>query len=114
MHFHFFHFYGMGIKVSHKAELIQRLIGNGQQIRSFGIERISVFGSFARDTKITPLSDIDFVLDFIPAQKNFDNLVDLGDYLEDLLGRKVELLTHESLKSDTGKHILATSQEVAI
>ena len=104
----------MGIKVSDRAELIQRLTVSGQQIRSFGIERISVFGSFARDTKITPSSDIDFVLDFIPGQKNFDNLVDLGDYLEDLLGRKVELLTRESLKSDTGKHILATSQEVAI
>ncbi len=101
-------------KVSDKAELIQRLTGNGQQIRSFGIERISVFGSFVRDTKITPASDIDLILDFIPGRKNFDNLVDLGDFLENLLGRKVELLTRESLKSDTGKHILATAQEVSI
>ena len=73
-----------------------------------------MFGSFARDTKIKPSSDVDFVLDFIPGCKNIDNLVDLGEYLEILLGRKVELLTRESLKSDTGKHILATAQEVAI
>lgn len=110
----FWYFWTMERKVSDKAELIQRLTGNGQQIRSFGIERISVFGSFARDTKITPSSDIDLVLDFTPGRKNFDNLVDLGDYLENLLGRKVELLTRESLKSETGKHILATAQEVTI
>ena len=104
----------MNRKVSDKAELFQRLTGNGQQIRSFGIERISVFGSFVRDTNISPASDIDLILDFKPGLKNFDNLVDLGDYLEHLLGRKVELLTRESLKSATGKHILATAQEVSI
>lgn len=104
----------MESKVSNKAELFQRLIFNGRQIRSFGIDRISVFGSFARNSSIRATSDIDLVLEFTPGRKNFDNLVDLGDYLENLLGRKVELLTRESLKSQTGKHILATAQEVAI
>jgi len=98
--------------VSNKAELFQRMFGNGRQIRSFGIERISVFGSFARDTKIRKGSDIDLLLDFRQGEKNFDNLVDLGEYLENLLGRKVELLTRESLKSETGKHIIATSEEI--
>ena len=62
----------MGAKVSDKAELIQRLTVSGHQIRSFGNERISVYGSFARDSKITPSSDIDFVLDFIPGRKSYD------------------------------------------
>ena len=98
--------------VSNKAELFERMSGNGGQIRSFGIERISVFGSFARNTEIRKNSDIDFLLDFRQGEKNFDNLVDLGEYLENLLGRKVELLTRESLKSDMGKHIIATSEEI--
>jgi predicted nucleotidyltransferase len=98
--------------VSNKVELFQRMLGNGQQIRSFGIEKISVFGSFARDSKIRKSSDIDFLLDFRKGEKNFDNLVDLGEYLENLLGRKVELLTRESLKSEIGKHIIATSEEI--
>lgn len=104
----------MGRKVSNQSELKAKLGANGDRIRSFGIERISVFGSFARDTKIKSSSDVDFVLDFQPGKKNFDNLVDLGDFLEALLGRKVELLTRESLKSVTGRHILATAQEIAI
>lgn len=99
-------------KVSDKAELIQRLTGNGQQIRSFGIERISVFGSFARDTKITPSSDIDLVLDFTPGRKNFDNLVDLGDYLDNLLGRKVELLTRECIPKTDQEAIKSILTEI--
>jgi predicted nucleotidyltransferase len=104
----------MGKKVINRSELTAKIGANAEHIRSFGIERISVFGSFARDQQIKPSSDIDFVLDFQPGKKNFDNLVDLGDFLENLLGRKVELLTRESLKSATGKHILATAQEIAI
>ncbi len=101
-------------KVANRQELFDVLSANGDQIRSFGIGKISVFGSFARNSKIKPDSDIDFVLDFIPGKKTYDNLFDLGDFLEDLLGRKVELLTRESLKSATGKHILSTSLEIAI
>lgn len=108
----FWYFWTMERKVSDKAELIQRLTGNGQQIRSFGIERNSVFGSFARDTKITPSSDIDLVLDFTPGRKNFDNLVDLGDYLDNLLGRKVELLTRECIPKTDQEAIKSILTEI--
>ena len=100
-------------KVSNRQELFDVMGANRDQILSFGISKISVFGSFARNSQIKPNSDIDFILDFIPGKKSFDNLVDLGDFLEELLGRKVELLTRESLKSATGKHILSTSLEIA-
>jgi predicted nucleotidyltransferase len=98
----------MAAQVSNKAELLHRLSENGKLIRSFGIDRISLFGSFARDTRIKKNSDIE------PGKKSFDNLVDLGFFLEELLGRKVELLTRESLKSDTGKQILASAEDIAI
>ncbi len=77
-------------------------------------DKVNAFAgsTFARDTKIRKSSDIDFLLDFRQGEKNFDNLVDLGEYLESLLGRKVELLTRESLKSETGKHIISTSEEI--
>ena len=101
-------------KVSNKTELIYRLESNATRIRSFGIHRISIFGSFAHNTNIHSSSDVDFILDFSPGKKTFDNLVDLGDFLEELLGRKVELLTRESLKSSTGKYILSTAQDILI
>lgn len=110
----YLYLYPMAPKVLNKAELLYCLSQNGKTIRSFGIERMYVFGSFVGDSKIKTNSDVDFVLEFKAGQKSFDNIVDLGDFLEQLLGRKVELLTRESLKSDTGKHILASSEEVSI
>lgn len=100
--------------VNNQSELKAKIGANADRIRGFGIDRISVFGSFARDKQIKPSSDIDFILDFQPGKKSFDNLVDLGDFLENILGRKVELLTRGSLKSSIGLHILATAQEIAI
>lgn len=101
-------------KVANRMELIDKMGANADRIRSFGIERISVFGSFARNTQIKSTSDIDLILDFAPGKKSFDNIVDLGDFLENLLGRKVELLTRESLKSKTGKQILSTAKEIEL
>ncbi len=104
----------MEYKVANRIELMKKMGAHAAEIRSFGIDRISVFGSFARNEHIKPNSDIDLILDFAPGKKSFDNLVDLGDFLEKLLGRKVELLTRESLKSATGKHILSTAKEIVL
>ena len=46
-------------KVRNKTELIQALQRNAQDIRSYGVDRLGVFGSFARDTA-TPESDEGF------------------------------------------------------
>lgn len=100
--------------MGYRVGLMEKMGANAAQIRAFGIDRISVFGSFARDTQIKPSSDIDLILDFAPGKKSFDNLVDLGDFLENLLGRKVELLTRESLRSTTGKYILSTAKEIVL
>jgi len=58
----------------------------------YGIRRIGVFGSFARgDAKRT--SDVDVLVEFAPGQATFDNFMRLAYDLEDLLKRKVDLLT---------------------
>ncbi len=56
----------------------------------FGVSRIGLFGSVARDES-TNSSDVDLVVEFSrPIGFRF---VDLADYLEGLLGHKVDLLT---------------------
>lgn len=61
----------------------------------FGVKRIGVFGSFVRGEQKEG-SDVDLVVDF--ERPNFDNFMDLTFYLEDLLGRKVDILTTEGVK----------------
>jgi len=61
----------------------------------FGVERIALFGSFARD-KANEDSDIDIVVSLSkPLGFAF---VQLGDYLEEKLGRKVDLVTATTLE----------------
>lgn len=99
----------------HSREDVEHLISShAEKIRSFGIEGISLFGSFRRNTEIRVDSDVDFVIEFAAGRKNYNNFGRLGIYLEDLLGREVDLLTRESLKSEAGKRIAESSVRLSI
>jgi uncharacterized protein len=56
----------------------------------FYVKRIGLFGSFATETA-TATSDVDLVIEF--EQPIGLRFVDLCDYLEVCLGRKVDVLT---------------------
>ena len=61
----------------------------------FGVEQIALFGSFGRD-EATEESDIDLVVSLSkPLGFAF---VELADYLEEKLERKVDLITQTSLE----------------
>ena len=59
---------------------------------SFGVKRIGIFGSVARGEE-TSASDIDILVEFARGRATFQNFMDLIHYLEDLFGRKVDLVT---------------------
>ncbi|HMQ78674.1 MAG TPA: nucleotidyltransferase family protein [Ignavibacteria bacterium] len=62
----------------------------------YHLRRIGLFGSYAKESQ-TESSDIDLVVDFDkPIGLDF---VELGDYLENLLNKKVDLITFEGLKN---------------
>ena len=58
----------------------------------YGVERIGIFGSYARGDE-TRTSDVDVLVEFSPGQATFDNFMQLAYDLEDLFKRKVDLLT---------------------
>ena len=99
--------------VKNKEVLIETLIANRDAIRAFGVSGLSIFGSSVTDT-LNPKSDIDFLVEFDPQKKSYDNFMDLSFYLEDLLGRKVELVTPQSLSKYIGPYILKEAEHVAI
>jgi predicted nucleotidyltransferase len=103
----------MQTAVQNKQTLISLLKANGHKLRLYGVSDLSLFGSFATG-KFTPDSDVDFLVDFDPGQKSYDNFMDLSFFLEDLLGRKVELVTPQSLSKYIGPHILKQAEHVAI
>jgi predicted nucleotidyltransferase len=96
-----------------RSQLTEALRSHAAEIQAFGVIRLGVFGSFARDTA-TSESDVDLFVDFDPDQKSLKNLVGLSRFLESLLGRKVDLVTPASLNPFIGKHILQEVQYVSL
>ena len=92
-------------KVENKDQVLQCLRISKEKIEALGVQRIGLFGSFVTG-KQTSKSDVDIFVDFVPSQHSFDNFMDLSFLLEGLFGRKVELVTPESLSPYMGAHIL--------
>ena len=63
--------------------------------RQNNVRKLSVFGSFARGED-RPDSDVDMLVEFSAPKSLFD-LVALETQLSELLGRKVDLLTEQSV-----------------
>ncbi|MFL6336674.1 MAG: nucleotidyltransferase family protein [Pyrinomonadaceae bacterium] len=99
--------------VKTKEDVFTLLSRNGARLRSFGVARLSVFGSFARGEPNDD-SDVDILVEFDPEQESFDNFLGLAEFLEDLFGRKVDLLTPESLNPRFGHYILEEAEHAAI
>lgn len=99
--------------MENKTDFMRRLRANEAQMRALGVERIGLFGSFLRDTA-TESSDVDVLVDFLPDQKNFDRFMALAFLLEEVLQRKVEVVTRESLSPYIGPHILDQVEYVEI
>src|ERR1700740_1214506 len=102
----------MGTEVNDKASLLIRLHENRDQIQSFGAKKLSFFGSFAHDEGIHKKSDVVHLVDFKKGAPKFDNFMELAFFLEDLLGRRVELLTRKSLSPYIGPKILKAAVNV--
>lgn len=88
------------------AARVFSLIGEHQaQIRALGVKRLGLFGSFVRGEQDED-SDVDLLVEFDSGKKTFDGFIGLAFFLEELLGRRVELVTPESLSPYIGPGIL--------
>ncbi len=98
--------------VQAKEHILALLREHQAQIRAFGVKRLALFGSFARGQQGAD-SDVDVLVEFTPGSKTFDNFIQLASFLERLFGRRVELITPESLSPYLGPHILDEIEYVA-
>ena len=67
--------------------------------QTFHIREIGIFGSFVKgEEKTDNDSDIDILITFNKGHKDFFNYMRLKYYLEDILGREVDLVIKEAVK----------------
>lgn len=99
--------------VTTRQEILSRIQRHRNEIRSLGVERLGLFGSFARGEQ-SAQSDVDLLVRFRPDEKSFDHFMKLAFLLEDVLQRRVELVTTEGLSPYIGPRILEEVQDVAL
>jgi predicted nucleotidyltransferase len=96
-----------------KDDILNCLLQQRTQLAALGVASIGLFGSFVRGEQTTS-SDIDILVEFAPDLHTFDNFMELSFLLEDLLGRKVDMVTPEALSPYIGPYILKEVERVAI
>ena len=86
--------------------------GHLAELLALGAQRIGVFGSFARGDGRAD-SDVDVYVEFDEGKRMYDNFFALHERLEDLLGRRVDLVTDKSLSETKARLILPTVRYAA-
>lgn len=97
---------------NHKDELMDTLRRHLPEIRKFGVVRLAVFGSVARGD-VRAGSDVDVLVEF-DGPTTFDRYFDLKFFLEDLLGRPVDLVTEKALRPELAPEVRKEALHVAI
>lgn len=84
------------------------------ELRSYGVARIGVFGSVARGEE-KPESDIDILVEIAPEKKTYDNYLNLADYLEGLFaGRHVDLVTDKAISKYILPYVLEETRQIEV
>lgn len=95
-----------------RQEITQCLSERSDEMRRrFGVRRLALFGSVARD-EMSETSDIDVLVVF-NGKATFDAFMDLKFYLEDLLGAPVDLVTDNALRPQVRRAIEGELTDVA-
>jgi len=94
-----------------RTDVETRLAPVRADIRRLGVTRLALFGSVQRGAA-RPDSDVDVLVEFRPGEKTYKRFFALAELLEEILGRRVELVTPEALSPFLKQRILAEASDV--
>ena len=98
---------------TNKQDIFRIISDNQARLKTLGVRRLGLFGSFARGEQQSA-SDIDLLVEFAPGKKTFDAFMKLSFLLEEILEHSVELVTVESLSPYIAPHILKEVEYAAL
>ena len=95
-----------------KAEVVAQLRALEQPLRERGLASLALFGSFSRG-EAGPASDVDVLVEVVAdAPFSLTDLVAMKDFLEDRLGRPVDVVTKEGLEPLIRDRVLREAETV--
>lgn len=88
-------------------EKIEKIVKEKKVVltKQFKVKEIGIFGSIVRGED-EETSDVDILVEFKEPIGLF-KFLELEEYLSELIGRKVDLVSKKALKPRIGKHILS-------
>jgi uncharacterized protein len=87
-----------------REEILSRLRESKQRLQSeFPLQRLALFGSYARGTATSGHSDVDILVEVEPSIGL--GFVTLAERLEHLLGTRVDLVSRRAIKPSLWKRI---------
>jgi putative addiction module CopG family antidote len=95
-----------------KEEVLVELAALEKPLRERGLTSLALFGSVVHNAA-RPDSDVDVLVDVAPdAGFSLIDLVSVKDFLEDRLGRKVDVVTREGLEPAVRDRVLREAEAV--
>jgi len=94
-----------------RQETISRLQAHQTEFKRLGVQHLYLFGSMARD-EATDESDIDLFFDYERGKLGVLELMDVKRRAADILGRKADVITRDSLHKTLRQAIEASAIQV--
>ncbi len=96
-----------------RAEALDILKSHKRQLAALGVESARLFGSTARD-QAGPGSDVDVLVKIDRASRVFSllNLIEIQQYLEDIMGVHVDVGEAETLRPEVRQEVLREALDV--
>jgi len=89
---------------------LERLDSARAEWEALGVRDLYLFGSVADDTA-HPESDVDVLVDFVQPEGLF-RLIQVRHLLEDLLERRIDVVTEDALKGPIRQNVLSSLVKV--
>jgi predicted nucleotidyltransferase len=89
-----------------KDEVLKNLAAHRDRIKGFSVKSLAIFGSVARG-EAAPSSDVDVLVEFEPGKPaGLLLFIALKQYLEEILGCPVDLVTPNALRERMRDQVL--------
>ena len=87
---------------------VQHILAESKELikSRFYVQAIGLFGSYITGQN-TPTSDIDILVDFEKGHKDLFNYMRLKHFLEQMLGREIDLVLRSAVRPQLKANILA-------
>ena len=88
-----------------REDVLRTLAEHKEEIRRLGVKSLAIFGSVSRG-EATRESDVDVLVEFSVPVGLF-RFIDVKEYLESILGRKVDLVTPNALRHQLRPRVMS-------